>query len=186
VPEPGVRQVRLPWAEVRARFTALFERLAIDILKETDIRGPLGSCGSAGTRPGPSSSGPSSGASGPNARASRPTELDEREILKLAPESKHLTDTIKMVAYRAETALVRSLAPHYARTEDEGRALIREMLSSSADLVPDAQRLRIRLHSLANPRSNQALAHVCAILNALEVQYPGTSLTLVYEAPGVA
>ena len=38
-PTHGVRQVRLPWAEVRARFTALFERLAIDVLKETDIQG---------------------------------------------------------------------------------------------------------------------------------------------------
>jgi transposase len=112
--------------------------------------------------------------------------LDEEEIVRLAPEAKHLTDTIKMVAYRAETALVRCLAPHYAKTEDDGRALIREMLSSSADVIPEAQQLRIRLHSLANPRSNQALAHVCATLNALELQYPGTTLTLVYEAPGVA
>lgn len=110
----------------------------------------------------------------------------EEEIVTLAPEAKHLTDTIKTVAYRAETALVRCLAPHYAKTEDEGRALIREMLSSSADIVPDGQRLRIRLHALANPRSNQALAHVCATLNALELQYPGTTLALVYEAPGVA
>jgi transposase-like protein len=112
--------------------------------------------------------------------------LDAGEIVRLAPEAKHLTDTIKMVAYRAETALVRCLAPHYAKTEDEGRALIREMLSSSADLVPEGQRLRIRVHSLANPRSNQALAHVCATLNALELQYPGTTLTLMYEAPEVA
>lgn len=35
----GVRQVRLPWAEPHARFTALFERLAIDVLQETDISG---------------------------------------------------------------------------------------------------------------------------------------------------
>jgi transposase len=38
-PAHGVRQVRLPWAEPHARFTALFERLAIDVLKETDITG---------------------------------------------------------------------------------------------------------------------------------------------------
>ena len=38
-PQHGVRQVRLPWAEARARFTTLFERLAIDVLKETDIQG---------------------------------------------------------------------------------------------------------------------------------------------------
>jgi len=38
-PEHGVRQVRLPWAEPHSRFTALFERLAIDVLSETSIQG---------------------------------------------------------------------------------------------------------------------------------------------------
>ena len=37
--EHGVRQVRLPWAEAWARFTTLFERLAIDVLLETDVLG---------------------------------------------------------------------------------------------------------------------------------------------------
>lgn len=35
----GVRQVRVPWAEPKSRFTALFERLAIDVLQHTDVRG---------------------------------------------------------------------------------------------------------------------------------------------------
>ncbi len=114
--------------------------------------------------------------------------LEEAEIVQLSPEAKHLTDTLKTVAYRAETALVRCLAPHYARTEDEGRALVREMLLTSADILPevDDHRLRVRLHSLASPRSNEALAKLCEALNALEVRYPGTDLTLVYQAPGVA
>lgn len=114
--------------------------------------------------------------------------LDEAEIVKLAPEAKHLADTIKMVAYRAETALVRCLTPHYARTEDDGRALIREMLLTSADILPQPadHRLLVRLHSLANPRSNAALAKLCETLNALEVRYPGTDLMLVYQAPGGA
>src|SRR5574340_1034497 len=38
-PEHGVRQVRLPWAEPHSRFTVLFERLAIDVLKECDVLG---------------------------------------------------------------------------------------------------------------------------------------------------
>ncbi len=114
--------------------------------------------------------------------------LDEPAIVQLAPEAKHLTDTIKMVAYRAETALVRCLAPHYAKTEDEGRALVREMLLSSADIIaqPETQRLLVRVHSLANPRRNEALAKLCDTLNALELPYPGTTLTLRYESPGVA
>jgi hypothetical protein len=114
--------------------------------------------------------------------------LDEAEVVRLAPEGKHLTDTIKMVAYRAETALVRALAPGYARTDDEGRALIREVLSSNADLIPepDTHRLRVRVHSLANPRSNEALAKLCETLTGFSVCYPGTDLRLVYEPPARA
>src|SRR5437867_6550329 len=112
--------------------------------------------------------------------------LDAAEIVKLAPEAKHLTDTIKMLVYRAETALVHLLAPHYVRTPDEGRAVLRELLLASADILPEAERLRIRIHSLANPRSNAALVHLCETLNGLELRYPGTDLKLVYEAPDVA
>src|SRR5207247_1981060 len=38
-PEHGVRQVPLPWAEARSRFTSLFERLAIEVLLATDVSG---------------------------------------------------------------------------------------------------------------------------------------------------
>ncbi|MDA8284069.1 MAG: ISL3 family transposase [Actinomycetota bacterium] len=38
-PTHGVRQVALPWAEPLSRFTVLFERLAIDVLKECDVEG---------------------------------------------------------------------------------------------------------------------------------------------------
>lgn len=37
--EHGVRQVRVPWADPKSRFTLLFERLAIDVLREADIKG---------------------------------------------------------------------------------------------------------------------------------------------------
>lgn len=38
-PTHGVRQVRLPWAEPEARFTALFERVAIEVLREGTVKG---------------------------------------------------------------------------------------------------------------------------------------------------
>lgn len=38
-PTHGVRQVDLPWAEPRSRFTRAFERFSIDVMKETDISG---------------------------------------------------------------------------------------------------------------------------------------------------
>ncbi len=109
-------------------------------------------------------------------------------IVKLDPETKHLTDTIKMLAYRTETALVGLLNDKvYARTEDEGRALVREILRTPADVLPDESEgvLRVRLHGLANPRSNAAVRHLCEALNEAEITYPGTRLRLRYEPPNV-
>jgi hypothetical protein len=42
-----------------------------------------------------------------------------------------LADTVKMIAYRAETALVGLIRKHLAK-EDEARALIRELFVSHA------------------------------------------------------
>lgn len=38
-PDHGVRQVKLPWAEPMSRFTLMFERLAIDVLRECNVEG---------------------------------------------------------------------------------------------------------------------------------------------------
>lgn len=38
-PTHGVRQIRVPWAEPGSQFTALFERLAIDLLRECSVTG---------------------------------------------------------------------------------------------------------------------------------------------------
>src|ERR1017187_9051601 len=45
----------------------------------------------------------------------------DQPIVKLAPERKHLTNLIKMVAYQAESELFRMLAPHYRRRSEERR-----------------------------------------------------------------
>jgi transposase len=41
-PTHGVRQIRVPWAEPGSQFTALFERLAIDLLRECSVKGAAG------------------------------------------------------------------------------------------------------------------------------------------------
>jgi hypothetical protein len=87
-----------------------------------------------------------------------------------------------MIAYRAETALAGIVREHLARAED-ARALIREILSSEADLLPDEKTgtLTVRLHCMANPLSNRAAKALLACLNESETVYPGTKLLLKYE-----
>ena len=56
------------------------------------------------------------------------------EVVKLSNERKRLTDAFKIVAYQAESDLVRLVTPHYRRVEDEGRTLVRAALTSAIDL----------------------------------------------------
>ncbi len=62
---------------------------------------------------------------------------------------------------------------------------MKSVFDLAADLIPDHQhsRLVVRLHGMANPRSNGALQALCHVLNQHEVCYPGTSLRLVFEEP---
>ena len=95
---------------------------------------------------------------------------------------KHLVDTIKMVAYRAETALAVSLRQHMARTDD-ARALLREIFVTAADLCPDqtAGTLTVNLHHLSNACSDQLAAQLAEELNATETTFPGTKLQMVFK-----
>jgi len=100
---------------------------------------------------------------------------------RLAPSRKRLTDTVKLVAYRAETALATIVREELSHP-DEARALLRDLFRSDADLYPDeaAGVLEVRIHTLANPRSNRAVQHLLDHLNAAEFVYPGTTLRLTY------
>ena len=111
--------------------------------------------------------------------------MDGEPVVQLERERKIITDTIKMVAYRAESQLANVVGPLLPYRDDEARKFMRQVFELPADLIPDYERkeLTIRLHSMANPRSNRALAALCEVLNDTQTRYPGTDLTLVYEPP---
>ena len=93
--------------------------------------------------------------------------LPEKERPRqLLHQGKMLSDTIKMIAYRAETALVGLLQPHLAK-ESEARALVRELLVSSADLIPDEQQntLTVRIHRMTTPARDKAIEKLLGDLN---------------------
>jgi transposase len=105
-------------------------------------------------------------------------------VVKLAPEIKHLTNLIKMVAYQAESDLLRMAAPHYRRVDDEGRTLIQSALASVADLEVTQSELRVTLAPLSSPHRTRAIAALCEELNRSNDRFPGSSLRLRYAARG--
>jgi DNA-binding CsgD family transcriptional regulator len=107
---------------------------------------------------------------------------EDQRPRQLLPLTKTLTDTVKMIAYRAETALVGLLRPHLAN-EAEARALIRELFVSSADLVPDnaAGTLTISIHRMATPVHDRAIALLLADLTEANFHHPETNHRFIYQ-----
>lgn len=102
----------------------------------------------------------------------------EEPVVKLAPERKHLTNLIKMVAYQAESNLLRLVTPHYSRAGDEGRTLIQAALASAADLQVTKSELRVTLAPQSSPHRTRAIAALCDLLNQDEITFPGSKLKM--------
>jgi len=113
-------------------------------------------------------------------------ELDEKDkFLRLLPGRKRLMDTIRMIAYRAETAMVGLITGPTVDSPD-ARSLLQTLFQTDGDVLPDIenQQLNIRLHGASRPAANRALAQLFERLNSAQVKYPGTELQMVFEFGG--
>lgn len=107
---------------------------------------------------------------------------DEEKFERLAPSRKRLTDTIKMIAYRAETAMAEIVKEELSR-KDDARAVIKDLCAMEADILPNIEEgiLTVRVHHMSSPRIDRAVRHLLRHLNDAAYNYPGTNLRLVYQ-----
>ena len=108
---------------------------------------------------------------------------DDKRFYALSTSRKNLFETIKMIAYRAETAMAEQLTSKTV-SQAEARVLLRNLFVNDADIIPDEEKklLRVVVHGAANPASNKAIARLLNLLNETETFYPGTELKLVFES----
>jgi chromosome segregation ATPase len=101
---------------------------------------------------------------------------------QLRTERKYFLDTIKMIAYRAETSMASTLREKLKRSDD-ARALLRQIYDTEVDLMPDleAKTLTVHLHHLTQAAHDTAVRYLCEELTATETVFPGTDLRLVYK-----
>jgi Transposase DDE domain/Winged helix-turn helix len=111
-------------------------------------------------------------------------QTTDEEVIKLATQKKHLTNVIKLVAYQAESELVRLLSPHYRRAQLEGRTLVHSALASAADIKVTDNELLITLTPLSSAHRSRAVAALCTSLNATATIFPGTRLRMRYAVAG--
>jgi hypothetical protein len=105
-------------------------------------------------------------------------DLNERAVVKLATERKHLTDIIKMVAYQAESDVLALLRPHYARADQEGRTLLHELFATAGDIRVGKSELHITLAALSSPHRTYAAQALCEMLDQTATVFPGSHLRM--------
>jgi exonuclease VII small subunit len=102
----------------------------------------------------------------------------------LRKESTYFMATLKMICYRAETALTNLIRQSYKKADNEKRTLIKEIIFNAADIKPDYQKneLLVTMHSMSTPMKNEIVLQLCHELNETETVFPGTNLKLVYKS----
>lgn len=106
----------------------------------------------------------------------------EQKFDRLSTKSKYFIDTIKMIAYRAETSMANILIDKMSHS-DEARRLLQSVYKSEVDIIPDKDKktLTVRLHHQATHSADEDLAYLCENLNDTETVFPGTDLRVIYE-----
>ena len=80
----------------------------------------------------------------------RIADLHQSEQFKaISPGKKQLTDTIKMISYRAETAMANIIAAECG-TLEQSRALLRDIFTSEADIIPDDKNKILKYERIGN------------------------------------
>jgi transposase len=116
------------------------------------------------------------------------SQLEEADkFLRLLPGRKRLMDTIRMIAYRAETAMV-GLITGPTVDSSEARRLLQDLFQTEADILPDPDngQLNVSVHGASRPAANQAIIPLLEHLNRAQVKYPGTDLRMTFELGGYA
>lgn len=111
------------------------------------------------------------------------SELPENaQFENVVNDRKHFLDTIKIIAYRAETALA-NIIKQYMSHKDEARLLLKQIYKTDANLSVDnkGSTLTVHIHRLTHWKDDTVLENLCEILNETETKFPDTNLTLFYK-----
>ncbi|MDP3913283.1 MAG: helix-turn-helix domain-containing protein [Bacteroidota bacterium] len=110
-------------------------------------------------------------------------ELPEKDkFTNAVNQRKHFLDTIKMIAYRAETAMANMIKKDMSNP-DQVRMLLKKIYGSDANIKPDYEKkvLTVELHRLNTWKEDIIKQKLCDELNLTETIFPNTNLTIFYK-----
>jgi hypothetical protein len=110
-------------------------------------------------------------------------DLDENQKFNTSlNERKFFLDTIKIIAYRAETAMC-NLIKKQMTSPAQARSLLRKLYTSDADIELDQtnSRLIVKLHRTNHWYEDEILEYLCIQLNETATAFPATNLTCQFN-----
>ena len=110
-------------------------------------------------------------------------DLDEHQKFDTClNERKYFLDTIKVIAYRAETAMCNTIKEKMSVPE-QARSLIRKLYMADADIETDPVNniLTVKIHNTNHWADDNILQFLCDHLNKTKTEFPDTDLTIQYK-----
>ena len=97
-------------------------------------------------------------------------------------EQKFFLDTIKIIAYRAETAMANLIKKKMA-TPERARSLIRTIYQSDADIKVDSEKkiLHVNIHRSNHWADDVIVDFLCQQLNQTQTVFPESELILCFS-----
>jgi hypothetical protein len=97
-------------------------------------------------------------------------------------ERKFFLDTIKIIAYRAETAMV-NLVKKQMSNPEQARSLMRRLYSADADIEVDKTNhlLTVKIHRSNCWADDKVLEYLCEMLNETQTVFPASGLVLKFS-----
>lgn len=108
--------------------------------------------------------------------------FENQQFITSVNERKFFLDTIKIIAYRAETAMVNLVKKEMASPQ-KARSLVKRLYQADADIHIDKQNniLNVHVHRSNNWADDKILYSLCQQLNATKTVFPETSLIISYD-----
>jgi len=107
---------------------------------------------------------------------------ENKEFITSVNEQKFFHDTIKIIAYRAETAMVNMIRPQMTNPQ-QARSLLKRLYSSDADIELNNEKniLHIKIHRSNSKAEDKVILFLCQQLNQTQTTFPSANLTLVFD-----
>ena len=107
---------------------------------------------------------------------------DNQKFSTSVNERKFFFDIIKIISYRAESALC-NIIKKQMESPDQARSLMRKLYTIDADIETDEinNRLIVKLHLTNHWADDKILKYLCDKLNQTETVFPDTNLTCYYK-----